>query len=120
MTTPTDDNADRDALAKEIAFSITAMECEYQHPAYQDAASRILAAGFSRRSAPVVTDGLLPCPFCGSTAEKHGQYRISCAGPCGMMMVTTGHYTSEADCIEAWNRRAIPPPPSHRSGEGTT
>lgn len=50
---------------------------------------------------------LLPCPFCGGEARTHyvkgyELWEVSC-GQCG---VELSSYLSEADAINAWNRRA--------------
>ena len=49
---------------------------------------------------------LLPCPFCGGEARTHyvkgyELWEVSC-GQCGVEMSA---YLSEAEAIEAWNRR---------------
>jgi hypothetical protein len=67
-----------------------------------------------------VVKKLLPCPFCGSPAERHqtkpwstgnkehrSRHSIHCSGKvkCGTSP-HTGGYLKRADAISAWNKRA--------------
>lgn len=51
---------------------------------------------------------LKPCPFCGnvhlSVLDYESRHRVECPF-CG---TRTGNYNSEADAIDAWNKRVQP------------
>lgn len=52
---------------------------------------------------------LKPCPFCGGEAEIHpyggGGYDVWCEGSCGAEI---NGFRTEAEAVEAWNRRVDP------------
>ena len=56
-----------------------------------------------------------PCPFCGGDArliystDNHRQPYVTCDTPkCPGCNPYAWHYHTEAEAIEAWNRRAVP------------
>lgn len=55
---------------------------------------------------------LLPCPFCGGDAEIWRAHEgrtawVACMGRCAVLV--SKEYTTDADAIAAWNRRAAAP-----------
>lgn len=54
---------------------------------------------------------LKPCPFCGGVAtmlhfKREKCYRVSCDDIDCCCVAHSGYHLTEAEAIEAWNRRA--------------